>query len=42
MNNIGTITLETERLNLRRLEFNDAEKMFNNWCNDEEVTRYLP
>ncbi|MBO5414640.1 MAG: GNAT family N-acetyltransferase [Bacilli bacterium] len=42
MNNIGTIKLETDRLILRRLELNDAEKMFNNWCNDEDVTRYLP
>ena len=42
MNNIGTIKLETDRLILRRLELNDAEKMFNNWCNDEEVSRFLP
>ena len=42
MNNVGTIKLETDRLILRRIELNDAEKMFNNWCNDEEVTRYLP
>ena len=42
MNDIGTIKLETERLVLRKLELNDANSMFSNWCNDEEVTRYLP
>lgn len=42
MKNIGTVTLETERLILRRLTLEDAEVMFNDWCNDEDVTRYLP
>jgi len=42
MKDIGTIKLETERLVLRRLELSDALEMFNNWCNDSEVTRYLP
>lgn len=42
MKDIGTINLETERLILRRLELTDAEEMFNNWCNDDEVVRYLP
>lgn len=42
MNDIGTIRLETDRLILRRLEFGDEEAMFNNWCNDSDVTRYLP
>lgn len=42
MKDVGTIKLETERLILRRLELDDAEDMFNNWCNDEEVCRYLP
>lgn len=42
MKDVGTIRLETDRLILRRLEHSDAEDMFNNWCNDEEVTRYLP
>ena len=42
MKDVGTIRLETDRLILRRLEFSDASDMFNNWCNDEEVTRYLP
>ena len=42
MKDIGTVMLETDRLILRRLELGDAEAMFNNWCNDDEVTRYLP
>ena len=37
MNNVGTIKLETDRLILRRLELNDAEKMFNNWCNNKGI-----
>ena len=42
MKDVGTIKLETERLMLRRLVLDDAEDMFNNWCNDAEVCRYLP
>lgn len=42
MNDIGTIRLETERLVLRRIELSDALDMFNGWCNDPDVTRYLP
>ena len=42
MKDVGTIRLETERLILRRLEKNDANNMFNFWCNDKDVTRYLP
>lgn len=37
----GTITLETERLILRRFALEDSESMFNNWANDSEVTRFL-
>jgi len=33
--------METERLILRKLTMNDAEAMFENWTNDEEVCRYL-
>ena len=33
--------METERLILRKLTMDDAEKMFENWTNDEEVCRYL-
>ena len=42
MNDVGTLILETERLILRRIELTDVEDMFNDWCNDPEVTRYLP
>lgn len=42
MKDVGTIELETERLVLRRLEITDAEGMFDGWCNDSDVTRYLP
>lgn len=33
--------METERLILRKLTMNDAEAMFENWTNDDEVCRYL-
>ena len=42
MNDVGTVMLETERLILRRIELNDALDMFNGWCNDKDVCRYLP
>lgn len=37
----GTVTLETERLILRRFVTLDAEAMFRNWANDPQVTKYL-
>lgn len=40
-NHQGTITLETNRLILRRFSSCDAESMFNNWSNDEEVAKYM-
>lgn len=42
MKNLGTVTLETERLILRKTKQNDAEPMFRNWANDERVTKYMP
>ena len=42
MNDIGTVRLETDRLILRRLELSDVNDMYNNWCSDDAVTRYLP
>ncbi len=42
MNHLGTKTLETERLILRRFTIEDAEDMYQNWANDPEVTKYLP
>ncbi|GGL60914.1 GNAT family N-acetyltransferase [Sporolactobacillus putidus] len=37
MINIGTQTIETDRLLLRRFTLNDANDMLKNWINDEEV-----
>lgn len=37
----GTVTLETERLILRRFTLEDAEAMFRNWASDPEVTKFL-
>lgn len=33
--------LETKRLFLRKLRIDDAQAMFDGWCNDPEVTKYL-
>ncbi len=41
MTHKGTVTLETERLVLRRFEQDDAEAVFRNWAKDSEVTKYL-
>lgn len=41
MKHQGTVTLETERLILRRFAVTDAEAMFRNWASSEEVARYL-
>ena len=41
MKHLGTKELETQRLVLRRFVINDAEFMYNNWANDDEVTKYL-
>ncbi len=37
----GTVTLESERLILRRFELSDADAMFRNWAGDPEVTKFL-
>lgn len=41
MTHKGTVTLQTERLILRRFTIDDAEAMYNNWANDPEVTKFL-
>ena len=41
MEHLGTKTLETERLILRKFIINDVENMFKNWANDNDVTKYL-
>lgn len=37
----GTVELKTERLLLRRFQQDDAQAMFDNWCSDPEVARYV-
>ena len=37
----GTQAIHTERLTLRKFTVDDAQAMFENWANDERVTRYL-
>lgn len=41
MQHIGTITLETDRLLLRRFLPGDAQAAYRNWMSREAVTRYL-
>ncbi|MCR5653562.1 MAG: GNAT family N-acetyltransferase [Ruminococcus sp.] len=41
MNKLGTKTLETERLILRKFDTNDAQPMFRNWASNPNVTKYL-
>ena len=41
MNKIGTKTIETDRLRLRRFRIEDAKDMYENWASDPEVTKYL-
>lgn len=41
LNHIGTVTLETERLILRKFVIEDSEDMFINWVNDREVSKYM-
>ncbi|MGN0143575.1 MAG: GNAT family N-acetyltransferase [Clostridium sp.] len=41
MNNMGTVTLETDRLIMRKFKLSDGIHMYNNWASDENVTRYL-
>ncbi|MCL2004428.1 MAG: GNAT family N-acetyltransferase [Oscillospiraceae bacterium] len=42
LNHKGTITLETERLILRRFHIGDADAMFRNWANSNlDIAKYL-
>lgn len=41
MRELGTVSLTSERLVLRRFVHEDAVSMYQNWANDDEVTRYL-
>lgn len=41
MKHLGTKTIETDRLILRKMSVDDAEAMYKNWASDPEVTKYL-
>lgn len=41
MNHKGTVTLETERLILRRYRIDDIEDAYRNWLSSANVARYL-
>lgn len=41
VNHLGTMTIETKRLVLRKFSGEDTYDMFNNWAFDPEVTKYL-
>ena len=41
MKHLGTKTLETERLILRKAKFDDSPAMYRNWASDSEATKYL-
>jgi ribosomal-protein-alanine N-acetyltransferase len=41
LNHKGTVTIETDRLILRRFTMEDAEAMFRRWASDDEVTKHL-
>lgn len=41
LNHLGTKFIETERLFLRKFKLTDAEEMYKNWANDDDVTRHM-
>lgn len=41
MKHLGTQTIETERLLLRRFTLEDAQAVYRNWASDPEVTKFL-
>ena len=42
LNHKGTKEIRTDRLLLRKYQLSDAEGMFENYANDDRVTKYLP
>jgi ribosomal-protein-alanine N-acetyltransferase len=42
LKHIGTNSIETLRLKLRRFDERDAKSMYDNWAGDPEVVKYLP
>lgn len=41
MKDIGTKTIETKRLILRRFTVSDVDGMYDGWASDEKVTKYV-
>lgn len=41
MKHLGTKTIETDRMILRKFNMTDVEDMYNNWANDDDVTRFI-
>lgn len=41
LNHIGTREIKTNRMILRRVKIEDTDKIFENWCGDPEVVKYL-
>ncbi len=41
MKHLGTKTIETDRLILRKFCCDDIKPAYYNWCNDDRVTKYL-
>lgn len=41
MKHLGTVTIETLRLILRRFTLEDAQAMCDNWASDPDVTKFL-
>lgn len=42
MKELGTQTIETERLILRKFRIEDAQAMYDNWACDPRTSRYVP
>ena len=41
MRHAGTQIIRTTRLTLRKIDLGDADMMFRNWANDDDVSRYM-
>ena len=41
LNLIGTQPFETKRMKLRAFKLSDAQYIYKNWANSENVTKYL-
>ena len=41
MNHLGTQTIETKRIILRKARPEDAQAMFDNWASDDRVTKFM-